>query len=85
MNDNILSISGKVFQKSISHICRRLSEPKAKFVRDLLCGVLFSDNLILTNIASKIPHSSRLIAIAKRFRRQLSGCDLQRRKFCPFS
>ena len=72
MKDSILSTSGKVFQKFISQLTCQLTRPKAKFVSQFLCGVLFSNNLILTNIASKIPHPSRLTAIAKRFRRQLA-------------
>ena len=72
MNDNILSSSGKVFQKFILHLTENLSKPKTKFITDLLCGILFSDNLILTHIASKVPNPSRLTAIAKRFRRQLA-------------
>jgi len=72
MNDNILSTSGKAFQKFISHLTEKLSKPKTKFIRDLLCGILFSNDLILTHIASKVPHPSRITAIAKRFRRQLA-------------
>lgn len=72
MNDNILSASGKAFQKFISHLTQQLTKPKAKFIGQLLCGVLFSNNLILTNIASKVPCPGRLTAIAKRFRRQLA-------------
>jgi hypothetical protein len=72
MNDNMLSISGKAFQKFICDLTRKLPKPKAKFITDLLCGILFSDDLILTHIASKVPHPSRLTAIAKRFRRQLA-------------
>lgn len=72
MNDNILSTSGKAFQKFISHLTEKLSKPKTKFIKDLLCGILFASNLILTNIASKVPHPSRITAIAKRFRRQLA-------------
>jgi hypothetical protein len=72
MNDNILSTSGKLFQKFISCLTEKLSKPKTKFITDLLCGTLFSSNLILTNVASKVPHPSRITAIAKRFRRQLA-------------
>jgi len=72
MNDNILSISGKAFQKFISHLTRKLTKPKTKFIRQLLCGVLFSTDLILTNVASRVPQAARLTAIAKRFRRQLA-------------
>ena len=72
MNDNILSTSGKVFQKFILHLTQQLTRPKTKFIRQLPCGVLFSNNLILTNIASKVPQPGRLTAIAKRFRRQLA-------------
>lgn len=72
MKDNILSTSGKAFQKFISYLTKKLSKPKTKFITDLLCGILFSNDLILTHIASKVPHPSRLTAIAKRFRRQLA-------------
>lgn len=72
MNNNILSTSGKAFKKFISHLTEKLPKPKQKFITDLLCGILFANNLILTNIASKVPHPSRITAIAKRFRRQLS-------------
>ena len=72
MNVNILSTSGKAFQKFIRHLTEKLPKPKTKFITDLLCGMLFSSDLILTNIASKVPHQSRLAAIAKRFRRQLA-------------
>lgn len=67
MNNNILSTSGKAFQKFISNLTEKLPRPKAKFIRDLLCGIIFSDDLILTHIASKVPQSSSLTAIAKRF------------------
>jgi hypothetical protein len=46
--------------------------PTTKFISQILCGILFSENLILTNVASKVPHLSTLTAIAKRFRRHLS-------------
>lgn len=72
MNDNILSTSGKVFKKFISNLTEKLPKPKAKFITELLCGIIFSDDLILTHIASKVPHPARLTAIAKRFRRQLT-------------
>jgi len=72
MNNNILSTGGRAFQKFTSHLTQQLTRPKAKFIRQLPCGVLFSNNLILTNIASKVPCLGRLTAIAKRFRRQLA-------------
>ena len=65
MNDNIISTSGKNFQKFISNLTQQLTKPKAKFISQLLCGVLFSNNLVLTNIASKVPCHGRLTAIAK--------------------
>ncbi len=70
--NNIVKSSGKTFQKFISQLTSQLSRPKAKFIRQLLCGVVFSGNLILTNIASRLPQTSKLTAIAKRFRRQLA-------------
>lgn len=72
MKDNILSTSGKAFQKFIWHLTEKLPKPKAKFISQLLCGIIFSDDLILTHIASKVPHPAKLTAIAKRLRRQLS-------------
>jgi hypothetical protein len=72
MNDSILSTSGKVFQKFISHLIQRLTKPKAKFIRQLLCGVLLLTDIVLTNAASRVPQAVRLTAIAKRFRRQLA-------------
>ena len=72
MKDNILSTTGKAFKKFISRLTENLSKPKTKFITDLLCGILFANNLILTNIASKVPHPGRITAVAKRFRRQLS-------------
>ena len=72
MNNNILSTSGKAFQKFISNLTEKLPKPKARFITDLLCGIIFSDDLILTHIAAKVPHPVRLTAIAKRFRRQLA-------------
>jgi hypothetical protein len=72
MNNNILSTSGRAFQQFISHLTPKLPKPKAKFIRQLLCGILFSTDLVLTNVASIIPQTARLTAIAKRLRRQLA-------------
>ena len=47
-------------------------KPKRKFISHLLCGIIFSGDLILTHIASKVLHPGRLTAIAKRFRRHLA-------------
>jgi hypothetical protein len=71
-DSHIVKISGKAFNKFISSIAKGLSKPKTKFTAELLCGIIFSGNLILTNIASKVPHPGRLTAIAKRFRRHLA-------------
>lgn len=73
MNKNIISIGGRIFQSFLSQLTLDLPKPNAKFIRDFLCGVLFSDDLVLTHIAAKVPCSSRLTAIAKRFRRQLAN------------
>ena len=73
MNNNIISSGGRVFQRFLSQLTTDLTKPNAKFIREFLCGVLFSDNLILTNIAAKVPCASKLTAIAKRFRRQLAA------------
>jgi hypothetical protein len=75
MNDNIIAISGRAFQRFVSNLTQQLTKPKAKFVSQLLCGILFSNNLVLTNIASRIPCPGRLTAIAKRFRRQLADSN----------
>jgi len=75
MNDNIIAISGRAFQRFVSNLTRQLTKPKTKFVSQLLCGVLFSNNLVLTNIASRVPCPGRLTAIAKRFRRQLADSN----------
>jgi hypothetical protein len=73
MSSTILQTGGRAFQKFISKLTGQLSKPTTKFVRDLLCGILFSDNLVLTNLASKVPLDSTVTAIAKRFRRHLSS------------
>ena len=73
MSNSIISIGGRVFQRFLSQLTPGLPKPNAKFIRDFLCGVLFSDNLVLTHIAAKVPCASRLTAIAKRFRRQLAN------------
>jgi len=81
MNDNILSVSGRTFHKFIAYLTDQLSRPKTKFIRQILCGVLFSENLILTKVASKVPHPGRLTAIAKVF--NLRSFVPAREKFCP--
>jgi len=73
MCSSILRTGGAVFQKFVANLTERLSKPTAKFIRDLLCGILFCDDLILTNVASKIPHNSRITAVAKRLRRHLAS------------
>jgi len=73
MSKSIISIGGRVFQSFLSQLTSDLTKPNAKFIREFLCGVLFSDNLVLTHIAAKVPCASRLTAIAKRFRRQLAN------------
>ena len=71
-DNHIVKTSAKSFNKFISSITKGLSRPKTKFTTELLCGIIFSGNLILTNIASKVPRPGRLTAIAKRFRRHLA-------------
>ena len=71
-DSHIVKTSGKAFHKFILSITEGLSKPKTKFIADILCGTIFSGNLILTNIASKVPHPARITAIAKRFRRHLA-------------
>lgn len=73
MSNNIISTGGRVFQRFLSQLTTDLTKANAKFIREFLCGVLFSDNLILTNVAAKVPCASKLTAIAKRFRRQLAA------------
>jgi len=72
-SNHIVKTSGKAFNNFISNITEGLSRPKTKFTAELLCGIIFPGNLILTNIASKVPHPARLTALAKRFRRHLAG------------
>lgn len=72
MNNNILSTSGKVFQKFIGHLTEDLTKPTTKFITELLCGMLFSYNLVLTNVAARVPQQTTITAIAKRFRRHLA-------------
>jgi len=77
-NNNILSTSGKVFQKFISQLTKNLTKPTSKFVTDLLCGMLFSYNMVLTNIAARVPQPTTITAIAKRFRRHLADdCSIE--------
>jgi hypothetical protein len=66
MSNSIISIGGRVFQRFLYQLTPGLPKPNAKFIRNFLCGVLFSDNLVLTHIAAKVPCASRLTAIAKR-------------------
>jgi len=73
MSTTILQTGGGVFQKFAAKLTENLTKPTGKFIRDLLCGILFCENLVLTNLASKIPRSSTITAIAKRFRRHLSS------------
>jgi len=73
MDHHILSNSGRSFQKFISCITSQANRPTAKFIRQLLCGMLFCGDLILTHVSSRVPDRSRLTAIAKRFRRQLAN------------
>ena len=65
MNRNILSTGGKTFQKFIWHLTEKLPKPKAKFITDLLCGILFSDDLILTHIQPKHRQKWGIAGIAR--------------------
>jgi len=73
MSTTILQTGGRVFQKFVASLTEHLSKPTSKFISDLLCGILFSDDLVLTNLASKVPGNTTITAIAKRFRRHLSS------------
>jgi hypothetical protein len=73
MSSTILQTGGRVFQNFVADLTEHLTKPTSKFIRDLLCGILFSDDLVLTNVASKIPHNSTITAIAKRLRRHLAN------------
>jgi len=73
MNQNILRSGGKTFQKSVSCLTNQVTKTTTKFVSQLLCGMLFCSDLILTHVSSRVPDRSRLTAIAKRFRRQLAN------------
>jgi len=76
-NTHIVKTSAKTFNKFISCIVEGLTKPKGKFVMHLLFGLLFTGDLILTNIASRVPYPSHIAAIAKRFRRHLADS-------CPY-
>ncbi|MHC4784312.1 MAG: hypothetical protein ACYTE0_14910 [Planctomycetota bacterium] len=80
MNGSILAVSGRSFQRFVSSLSGQLTKPNAKFVSELLCGVLFSNNLVLTDVASKVPCDAKLTAVAKRFRRHLADSDSLVRK-----
>jgi len=58
MSESIISIGGRVFQRFLSQLTSGLPKPNAKFIRDFLCGVLFSDNLVLTHIDTHCRQSS---------------------------
>jgi len=73
MSNTILQTGGRAFQKFVADLTENLSKPTGKFIRDLLCGILFSDDLVLTNVASKVPHNRTITAIAKRLRRHLAS------------
>ena len=76
----IVKSTGKTFNKFIGQITDGLSKPRRKFVTELLCGTVFSGDLVLTHIAAKIPQSASLAATAKRFRRQLANSQAFIRK-----
>ena len=76
----IVKSTGKTFKKFIGQITDGLSKPRRKFVTELLCGTIFSGDLVLTHIAAKIPQSASLAATAKRFRRQLANSQAFIRK-----
>ena len=50
MSKSIISTGGRVFQSFLCQLTSALTESNAKIVRDFLCGVLFSDNLVLTHV-----------------------------------
>ena len=68
MKDNILSTSGKVFQKFTCQLTLQLSKPTSKFIRQLLCGVVFSGGLVLTHVASRVPQPVTTASITSRAR-----------------
>ena len=69
---NLVRQSSKTFQKFIAQLTCRLTRPRKKFISQLLCGIVFAGDLVLTNVAARIPQPAGISAIAKRFRRQLS-------------
>lgn len=73
MSSTILQTGRRAFQRFVANLTENLTKPTSKFIRDLLCGILFSDDLVLTNLASKVPRNSSIAAIAKRLRRHLSS------------
>jgi len=77
MQDHILRMSGRSFKRFVSCTTNQTDKPTAKFIGQLLCGMLFCRDLILTHVSSRVPDKSRLTAIAKRFRRQLANTTFQ--------
>jgi len=88
MSSTTLQNGGRAFQKFVSHLTRPLSKPAARFVRDLLCGILFSDNLTpLSHITDRT--RCRLLCRGLRARMARAGlspllCPLQN-KNCTVS
>jgi len=50
-----------------------INKPAIKFTGELLCGLLFTPDLVVTHVAARVAFQGRPTAIAKRFRRQLGN------------
>ena len=73
MSENILRLGGGHFKRFVCRFTEGLNKPAVKFIMELLCGLLFTPDLILTHVASHVPQRARLSAVAKRLRRQLGN------------
>ena len=50
-----------------------INKPAIKFTGELLCGLLFTPDLVVPHVAARVAFQGRPTAIAKRFRRQLGN------------
>jgi hypothetical protein len=71
ITNNIIPKAGRSFKQFADKLTEGVSVPEAKFIRDILCGIIFSRDLILTHVGSSVPDGRSIAATAKRFRRHL--------------
>jgi hypothetical protein len=73
MSETILRCGARRFQRFVQKLTEGVNKPAVKFTTELLCGLLFSPDLVLTHIAARVAFHGPLAARAKRFRRQLTN------------